>query len=109
MECAAEQNGGSEAYYAMKAALFALWSNPTLDNIRSAATNAGFDADAIMDCVDADTYAQKVRDQMTFGRQLGVTWTPWNIVMNNETGDFVKVSWAVPATAFDAAISQFLN
>lgn len=109
MECAAEQNNGSESYYTMKDELFALGANPTAANIRTAATNAGFDADAIADCVDADTYAQKVRDQMAFGRQLGVTWTPGNIVMNNETGDFVKVSWAVPAAAFDAAITQFLN
>lgn len=29
---------------------------------------------------------------MAFGRQLGVTGTPGNIVMNNETGEFVKVS-----------------
>lgn len=109
MECAAEQNGGAEAYYAMKDAMFELGANPTEENIRLAATNAWFDADAIMDCVDADTYAQKVRDQMAFGRQLGVTGTPGNIVIDNDTGEFTKVSWAVPAAAFDSAINQYLN
>ena len=29
--------------------------------------------------------------------------------MNNETGEFTKVSGAVPATAFDAAIGNYLQ
>ena len=46
---------------------------------------------------------------MAFGRKLGVTGTPGNIVMNNETGEFLKVSGAVPATSFDSAINAYLG
>ena len=63
----------------------------------------------MMACVNGGEFASKVTAQMDFGRKLGVTGTPGNIVMNNETGEFTKVSGAVPAEAFDAAISTFLQ
>lgn len=46
---------------------------------------------------------------MAFGQSMGVTGTPGNIVLNNETLEFTKVSGAVPATSFDAPITGYLN
>lgn len=74
-----------------------------------AATDVGLDAAALKTCVDGGEFAQKVKDQMAFGQSLGVTGTPGNIVINNETLDTTKVSGAVPANAFDGAISGYLN
>jgi predicted DsbA family dithiol-disulfide isomerase len=76
---------------------------------QKAATDVGLDADALMACVDGGEFTQKVKDQMAFGQGLGVTGTPGNIVINNETLDTQKISGAVPATAFDAAIGGIIN
>ena len=76
---------------------------------KQAAEEVGIDATELEECVNGGEFAQKVKDQMAFGRSLGVTGTPGNIVINNETLEFQKVSGAVPASAFDAAISAYLN
>lgn len=108
IECAGDI-GGEEAFFTYKKALFAKGGKPTLDVVETVATEEGFEAEAFMACVNGGDFAQKVLDQMAFGRKMGVTGTPGNIVMNNETGEYQKVSGAVPATAFDPAIGQYLN
>lgn len=108
LECAGKI-GGEEGFFKYKKALFAKGGKPSLDVLEAVATEQGMDAAALMACVNGGEFAQKVADQMTFGRKLGVTGTPGNIVMNNETGEFQKVSGAVPATSFDAPIATYLN
>lgn len=107
-ECVGEQ-GGDEAFYAFKKALFAQPS-PTREAIKTVVAGInGVDAAEVETCIDAGTFAQKVTDMMNFGRKLGVTGTPGNIVMNNETGEFTKVSGAVPVDMFTAPVDQYLN
>lgn len=108
LECAGKL-GGDEKFTSFKKALFAKGGQPTLAVIEEVAKAEGLDATAMMACVNGGEFAAKVAAQMEFGRKLGVTGTPWNIVMNNETGEFTKVSGAVPAEAFDAAISAFIQ
>jgi len=108
LECAGKM-GGEEGFFKFKKALFAKGGDPKLDVIEAVATEVGMNATDMMACVNGGEFAQKVTDQMAFGRKLGVTGTPGNIVMNNETGEFQKVSGAVPATAFDAPIATYLN
>lgn len=108
LECAGKA-WWEEGFYAMKKAYFAKGWDSNMDLARASAQEAWLDADAVMDCVDSGEFAQKVKDQMAFGRSLWVTWTPGNIVMNNETLENTKVSWAVPASAFDSAISWYLQ
>jgi len=108
LECAAEL-GGEDAFFAYKKALFAKGGQPTMDVIKAVSTEQGLDVTKMEECVTSGKYAQKVADEMNFGRKLGVTGTPGNIVMNNETGEFVSVPGAVPPQAFDAAITQFIG
>lgn len=108
LECAGKL-GGDEKFTSFKKALFAKGGQPTLAVIEEVAKAEGLDATAMMACVNGGEFAAKVAAQMEFGRKLGVTGTPGNIVMNNETGEFTKVSGAVPAEAFDAAISAFIQ
>lgn len=107
-ECAGEL-GGSDAYYDFKDGVFQKWGKPTRDVLDTVASEIGLDADAFATCLDEGRYATKVQQDMAFGRALGVTGTPGSIVVNNETGDYQKVSGAVPATSFDAPITQYLN
>jgi protein-disulfide isomerase len=108
IECAGKL-GGDEGFLKFKKAIFVKGGQPTLAVIEEVAKAEGLDATAMMACVNGGEFAQKVTDQMAFGRKLGITGTPGNVVMNNETGEFVKVSGAVPAEAFAPAVDQFLN
>jgi len=107
-ECVAKQ-WGDEAFYAFKKALYA---EPQPDQAaieKVAGAIDGIDVEKVKSCMDSGEMAAKVKASMDFGRQLGVTGTPGNIVMNNKTGKFVKVSWAVPASAFDGPVSDMLK
>lgn len=107
-ECIWEQ-WWSDAYYAFKKWLFAK-EKPTREAISEVAWMIdGIDVNALGACIDQGKFAQKVADSMAFWRKLWVTGTPWNVVVNNETGEFTKVSGAVPSNAFDSSISSFLQ
>jgi protein-disulfide isomerase len=107
-ECVGKQ-GGAEAYYAFKKAIFNE-EKPTREAIKKVtATLKGVDAAAVETCIDGGEFASKVAAHMQFGQKLGVSGTPGNIVMNNESGEFQKVSGAVPATSFDAAVTALLK
>jgi protein-disulfide isomerase len=108
IECAGKL-GGDEKFVSYKKALFLKGGQPTLSVLEEVAKADGLDATAFMACVNGGEFATKVTGQMDFGRKLGVTGTPGNVVMNNETGEFTKVSGAVPAEAFDAAIAAFIQ
>ena len=108
IECA-NKIGGEEAYFEFKKAYFKAGGDSSMAIAQQAATDVGLDADALMECVDGGEFAQKVKDQMAFGQKLGVTGTPGNVVINNETLDTQKISGAVPAASFDAAIGGIIN
>lgn len=107
-ECVGKQ-GGATAFYEFKKALYAEPS-PTREAIKKVAgAIKGIDAAAVEKCIDGGEMAPRVAAAMQFGQKLGVSGTPGNIVMNNESGEFQKVSGAVPATSFDAAVSAYVK
>ena len=108
LECAGKI-GGEEAFFAFKKAYFAKWGDSNMELAKQAATDVWLDETKLIDCVNGGEFAQKVKDHMAFGQSLWVTGTPGNIVINNETLETQKVSWAVPASAFDWPISQYIN
>lgn len=57
-----------------------------------------------------DKYTQKINSQQKLGSEtFGVTWTPWSILVNNETGEYKLISWAYPKEAFISAIDKLLS
>jgi hypothetical protein len=58
-------------------------------------------------CVDAKTYSQKIADQMDMGSDIfWITWTPWNVLINNETLEYEILSWAYPISSFEDIIDK---
>lgn len=108
-ECVAEQ-GGWDAFYAFQDGIFAEDQPDRTAIERVVKSIEWINREEVATCIDNGDFAQKVQDQMDFWRtKLGVTGTPGNIVMNNATGVFKKVSGAVPASAFDGVIENFLE
>lgn len=107
LECAGKL-WWEEWFYAFKKAYFAAWGDSNMEIAKEAAMDVGLDDEVFIACVESGEFAQKVKDQMAFGRLLWVTGTPGNIVVNNTTLETIRVSGAVPATSFDTAIKWFL-
>ena len=63
--------------------------------------------DFITTCLNESRYSDKVTNQMNNGSRLfGVTGTPWNVLVNNKTGEYEVLSWAVPYTYFEDVLNR---
>jgi len=49
-----------------------------------------------------------VAEDLKEGAAIGITGTPGNILLNNETGEVRLLSGALPQAAFDASIAELL-
>ena len=104
-ECLADQKG-SEAFYAVIEASFAAWDS-SQSYLMEKAVELGGDKDALEDCLDAGTHSKKVDTQMARWTQLfGVTGTPGNVLINNETGEYEVLSGAYPTASFEQIIDR---
>lgn len=99
-ECAGEL-GGNDAFWAYGDILFD--QGPAGDLVAYAG-ELGLDTTEFETCLDEGRYTQKVKDQMAGGSAGGVSGTPGNIIINNDTGDTRLVSGAQPLANFESAI-----
>lgn len=61
-------------------------------------------------CLNENKYSEKVKKQMEMWINLfNITWTPWNILINNETGEFQVFSGAYPQEYFEQTIDKMLK
>jgi hypothetical protein len=40
---------------------------------------------------------------------FGVTWTPGNVIINKETGEYTVLAWAYPSADFEKIIDWMLK
>ena len=107
MECIAELN--PNAYHQVFEKAFEAYP-VDMDTLLSIATGLGTDASALQTCVDEWRYTQAVTDGMNQWNELfGVNWTPGNVIIDRETGNYVLVSGAYPLDAFVEAINTLKN
>lgn len=61
-------------------------------------------------CINDGKYTQKVKDQMKVWTEMfAVTWTPWNVLINNETWEYEVISGAYPTSEFERVIDSLLK
>lgn len=108
LECVWEM-WGDELFWEYKAAVYQAGGDSNPDILFWVADEMWIDTSILEGCLEEERFTQKVKDQMAYGQSLWVTWTPGNVVLNNETWEFVKVSGAVPAASFDGVIEKFLE
>ena len=108
LECLAEQKG-SDAFYALIKQAFTD-EKSTKSYLMEEAGKLGANEDSLEECVDSKKYVDKVNGQMEKGTSLfGVTGTPGNVLINNETGEYEVISWAYPTSAFETTIDELLK
>lgn len=61
-------------------------------------------------CLKDWIFSDKVDNQMKFWADtFGITWTPWSVLINNETWEYEILSWAYPTTNFEKIIDSLLK
>lgn len=105
LECLAAQKW-SEAFYSLINTAFET-KDSTKDSLIKEAVKLWADETKLNKCLEDKTFTKKVTDQMQIGTELfGVTWTPGNVLINNETWEYEVISGAYPADAFSTIIDK---
>lgn len=78
----------------------------SLDSFISMVSELGVNESSLKTCIDEGRYTQSVKDGMTQASELfGINWTPGNVIIDRETGNYIVVSGAYPLDAFIEAIN----
>ncbi len=110
LECIAEQN--KDILYKIITLSYKKYSNNnfSLTGFYDIAGENGINKDDLINCVSSGKYSDKVKSQMSAGQNIfGITGTPGNVIVNNETGEYEVISGAYPASAFEAIIDKMLK
>lgn len=108
LECLAEQKW-SEAFYSL---IKTSYTNTNSDKsyLIDEAVNLWANEDDLKDCIDSWKYTDKVTSEMENGSSMfRITWTPWNVLINNETWEYEVISWAYPTDSFVEIIDRLLK
>lgn len=120
LECLGEQKW-SDAFYKLlensysNAKQLASWNIDTSessskDYLIKQAVALWANEDKLNSCLKEWKYTKKIKDMQNAWAQLfGITWTPWNVLVNNETGEYEVISWAYPTEAFEKVIDKLLK
>lgn len=64
----------------------------------------------VKDCIESWKYKDKTQAQMKEWTEIfNITGTPWNVMINLETMEYVIVPWAYPAETFDWIVSKWIK
>jgi protein-disulfide isomerase len=110
-ECAAEL-GGEKAFWSYTDAIIARTTSggkgfPT-DQLTPLAKELGLDSGQFQQCLDSGRHAGRVAEDLKEGMSIGITGTPGNILLNNQTGEVRVLSGALPQATFNASIAELL-
>lgn len=111
-ECASEL-GGNEAFWKYIDRIYErTTSNGTgfpIANLVPLAQEIGLDESAFQACLDSGKYAARVQEDFVDGSRSGISGTPGNILLNNQSGEVALKPGAVPLSALKVEVDRLLN
>lgn len=108
LECIASVSG-ADMYNSILSATLLSWDNAQ-DTLVELAGEGGIDTDQLNACIENGDSTEIVERKFTRGREMfGITGTPGNVIINNETGEYEVISGAYPASAFENVINKMLG
>ena len=111
-ECAAEL-GGNDAFWQYINAIYARTRSNgkgfPLTKLTPLAAEIGLNGERFQQCLDSGKYAARVEEDLAEGTQIGISGTPANILLNNQTGETRVKTGAQPLAAFKTDIEEMLN
>lgn len=106
-ECVFEQ-GGNDKFWNFADKIFGDDTEKVAD-LPKIVGDLGLDTTKFNDCLAADKYSQKVKDQIADGEKAGVQGTPGNFLMNLKDGKITPLRGAVPYEVLKAEIDRMLK
>ena len=111
-ECASEL-GGDDAFWSYTDKIYERTKSngkgfPIADLI-PLAVELGMDQKQFSDCLESGRYTQRVKEDFNEGTSIGISGTPGNIFVNNQTGKVLARPGAQPFPALKAAVDQLLT
>ena len=110
-ECVA-QLGGNDAFWKYANAIYArTQSNGNgfpLTQLVPLGKEVGLDENKLKECLDSGKYAPRVQEDLDEGLKIGITGTPANILLRNDTGDVILKIGAQGFDAFKPDIQKLL-
>jgi protein-disulfide isomerase len=111
-ECVA-QLGGNDAFWKFANAIYARTKSNgngfPLDQIVPLGKEIGLDEKQLKECIDAAKYASRVQEDLNEGIQIGITGTPANFLLRNDTGEVILKVGAQPSDAIKPDIDKLLE
>jgi len=111
-ECAGSI-GGNEAFWRYADLLYERTRSNgkglSVDSLVPLAGEIGLDVIAFRTCFDSGLFAARVQEDFDEGARIGVTGTPGNIILNNETGEAVPAAGAIPYKSLRTVIDRLLE
>lgn len=107
MECVWEL-AWNDAFYDFEDKVFSV--DPSVENIEKIVKEMKIDSKKFKACLDSGKFAEKTAAQLAKWQELfSIQWTPGNVLINNETGKWVVVPWAYPASEFEKVIKYLTD
>lgn len=107
-ECAAEI-GGEQAFWKMRAAIFAAMPDMPLTDLPKIAAAQGVNEAKFKTCLDSNKHEKKVKDQLSEGSTAGVAATPTTVVYDMKTGKTQLIEGAVPYDQQKTTVESFIK
>lgn len=105
LECAAV-SGGSKLYNSLLSEVL-ISGNNSEEAMLSFISEKGGNKDTVKACLDNGESKETVSRKFTRGQaEFGITGTPGNVILNNETGEYEVISGAYPAEKFIEVIEK---
>ena len=111
-ECANEL-GGNEAFWKYADAIYERTKSNgkgfPINKLVPLAKEIGLDETEFQSCLNSGRYTELVQEDLAEGSRIGITGTPGNILLNNETGEVTVLKGAVSTKVLKANISRMLE
>lgn len=85
------------------------WNSYTKESISDLGDSIWIDKSKLLSCIESGKFKQRAQDEMAEWQTFGITWTPWNVLINNKTGKWDKLPWAQPTASFKQKIDSLLQ
>ncbi|WP_119394304.1 DsbA family protein [Salinibius halmophilus] len=102
--------GGNDAFWAYSDAIFER-TNSNGNGMDAAelvpmAVELGLDEAEVQACIDAGEFRPKIQLQIQNAQSAGVSGTPGNFLLDNETGDVIPLAGAQPLQTLESALAD---
>lgn len=111
-ECAGEL-GGNDGFWRYADEVYARTKSNgkgfPLDGLVPLAAELGFDEAAFGKCMEEERYAQRVKEDLEEGQSIGISGTPGNVILDNQTGNVRLVAGAASVERMRSEIDALVS